>query len=345
VVRFDVAKIVAYPDGAATTIYDSADPTRSDSSVIDRYLNFRASNVPADKGLAKFAFSTGNQDADVTILASVTGGGFVANTDTYTVVSNPIAIKIRSERLDVTSRIRADSDSDFDVGSSLAAGNPYGLNFTIERRNRREESLPFAGSLVYRVYDENDMLVSGDTARPVAGNTLNFSDAAVLRKAGTYRFEFVDSDGLSSSHEITILPAPVSSIDVRLSTSVFVRGQPVQALVRPLDTYGNPVMGDLVTIDATVESGDALFADIAAGGSETLSGSLSIDTVEGYYAFEIRSDSTGRSLLKFRDPDANIETGLIEIHAIEAARLQIDVTDADAIVVGKEPHDVNLRVV
>ncbi len=280
--------------------------------------------MPVTQGRAGYAFSTKNRDSDITFQARVNGENAQGET-VFTTLSNPVTVRVRADRLQVTESVRTDDDSDYEIGTHFIAGNPYGVRFDISRLDSHGSPVELSGGLRYRLYDAADRPIF-EGSRDIEGSVLQFGDP-ILRTAGSYRFEFFDADGLRVEHTFTVLPAPPSQLDVTPSTSVHTPDESVYILIQPRDVFGNIVNSEFLTIRGEIVGGPGRFVDQDGNPVETLERT----SFEGYTTYELRSDEIGETSFKFRIVDEAVETPITSIETTDFARLSVQVENSDRI--------------
>jgi hypothetical protein len=131
-------------------VYDrySFNPFLSNTNIIARYVNFQNASVRAQQGIAGYAFSTLSTDCDVVISASVSP--LDKDDEPLGLVrSDPLTIAIRGDRLRAVASVREDADSSYIPSSTIVAGNPYDLHFTLAHLDRN--NLPLNHNTPYHL--------------------------------------------------------------------------------------------------------------------------------------------------------------------------------------------------
>lgn len=213
--------------------------------------------VRAQQGIAKYSFSTKNDDIDavfdVHILTKDRYGKIVVDK-----TSKSVTISVRSERISVQSKTKT-GDLTFASSSVVEAGNANGVLFNLKKINKNalvlSENLPYT----LRIFDDISDKSVHDPIN-VTKNEYLFRDQSVLSQAGVYRFEFVDSKGIKGLAIITVLPGLPKKIEVTPASNTFIAGEKTTVLVRVLDSFGNLAQGEAYKLTGSI-SGGAGFVD------------------------------------------------------------------------------------
>ncbi len=338
-VHFDIGQIVAYSGGTdlahGQVVYDasSSDIRLKNPNTLDDYVYFSPARVRASNGRAEYSLTARNHDMDIVAVASVKtldkdGNPIVDKT------SNRLTIVIRGGHISVSSSVPTASGSQ--VSSVYTAGTKGGVQFTIHKVDTFDQPISGGGPYTLRVFDD----VSGDQLvgpLSVPSNTYTF-DNSILKKAGVYRFEWNDSAGMNETNDITVVPAPPVNIQVTYSSTTAVSGQRTTILVRLLDPLGNLSTDRVRSIHGTISGGGSFVAD-----DGTLSQDANVTTVEGYATFTMQSSGSD-AYMKFTLADPKLESPITTIHAIDSARIHVEVDGSGSIVAGGDAHTVTISV-
>lgn len=341
VVSFDIQKLRVVSSGKSAdskVVYDrNGNETVSNIENIIPYINFKPIEIRSEKGLAKYSFSSKNEDIDVAfdihILTKDRLGKTIVDKK-----SDTVNISVRSERISVQGKIKNGS-LPFTPGSVMEAGNTNGILFNLKKVNKNQivlsENLPYTLS----VYDDIDnTLLRGPIN--IGKNEYRFNDTSLLQKSGVYRFEFVDRKGTKGFTTVTVLPAVPVKIEAIPTSNTFIAGEKTTVLVRILDAFGNLAQGEVYKLSGSVSGGAGFIED----GKEP-SSTISKNIVEGYASFDVTNMRTSDAMnLSFRIDRANISSDSVRLRSIDFAKISVEVEDREHMVVGKEKHAVRIKV-
>lgn len=86
-------------------------------------------------------------------------------------------------------------------------------------------------------------------------------------------------------------------------------------------------------------------ADFVDSDGKKLGSTTSRNIIDGYASFDITNTKTSDDMdLSFRIDKANVSSDSLRLRSIDFAKVSIDVADRDHIVVGKEKHKVQVKV-
>lgn len=183
----------------------------------------------------------------------------------FTKKSDTLLLEVRSEALSIVPSIEARNDitsvapdTDTENPTTFKAGTVSSASFAVSVTKPNSDTPPETGTqakspIEIRIIDDVDGSVLQATER-FTGSTYTYS-GELLKKAGIYRFEFIDAENRYGTVTINVLPADPSQVVVVPSSNIFVKGQKDTILVQLKDSFGNLVKGDLLQIDGTISSG------------------------------------------------------------------------------------------
>lgn len=329
-VSFDISRIVAYSGGTSSEVYRRGASGELGNVVNTRpYVNFGQVSVRAVDGRATFTLTSRDRDADVYFDATVSPrdkNGKAA----FIKISEEAKLEIRSESL----RIGL-SASGTSVSTYLKAGEFPSVTFPIKKIGKGGQELAVSYPVAYSVVDDDTGIPLGVTGS-IASGGLEYS-GRLLSQTGNHRFEFTDKDGVVGTQVVTVTSGVADKIVLSPSSTLFVKGETVTVVAKVVDRYGNIVKGDLLTLQASVKGGGYFVENKASELEKTI--------VEGYTTFEITTNDGGKNLtfdLKTKDGKYSASTGF---KSLDYAKAVVEVADRANVVVGKEAHAVNVKVV
>lgn len=299
------------------------------------YINFKPLQVRAQNGVAKYNFSTKNEDVDaafdVRILTKDRYGKIIVDKK-----SSPVTVSVRSDRISIQSKTKTGNNS-FASNSVMDAGNPNGILFRLQKINKNQIVLSENLAYTLRVYDDIDnTLVHGPI--PVDKNEYLFRDS-LLETAGVYRFEFIDQKGIRGLATMTVLPALPKTIEVTPSSDTFVVGQKTTVLVRILDEFGNLARGEVHKLNGAI-----VHAGFVDDNGQT-SPAVSKNIIEGYTSFDITAPNKSDAIsLKFSLDKTTVSSEVVTLRAVDFAKVSVEVKKPENIIVGGNAHGISFRI-
>lgn len=228
-VYFDVKKILLKSgqpqlDGAIATsdkvVYVRGGSGDSGSlETLKKYVFFTPIKVRAEAGTASYEIQSMDRDIDVYVDATIAPkdkNGAVA----FTKVSNEFVLEVRSEALKIESTVYAGSGSQ--VNSTFRAGDADKIAFGFSITGKNAETPVLAKAPIdFKIIDDIDGKLLQDSQK-INGTSYTY-DGALLKKAGNYRFEFIDADNRFGTVMVNVLPGDPVRIDAIASSSLFVK--------------------------------------------------------------------------------------------------------------------------
>lgn len=245
-------------------------------------------------------------------------------------ISDPYALEIRDESLSITfSRENGEV-----INGDIRAGDEASLKIDITKM-RSGEVAELSYPITLRIYDDTTDAIVGD---PIVINTTSYVlKGSLLNRSGSYRFEFSEKNGLLEKSSFNILSAAAVKLDVVPASNMFVRGEKDKIVVRVVDKFGNLVQGDLVNLTGKL-SGGGYF-------DENKSDTLTRSIVDGYTSFDVSSNNGGENInLSISTSNGSLKQDT-SLKTIEYAKVVSEVSDAENIVAGKDPHTVKFKLV
>lgn len=273
---------------------------------LGKYVVFSPIAVRAEAGVAKYTVQSIDRDIDISLDATISPkdkNGTIA----FTKKSDTLLLEVRSEALSIVPNVELRNDissiapdADTTNPTTFKAGTVTSASFAVSVTKPNSDTPPEGGTqakgpIEIKIIDDVDGSVLQATER-FSGNTYTYA-GELLKKAGIYRFEFIDAENRYGTVTMNVLPADPSEIVVIPSSNIFVKGQKDTILVQLKDSFGNLVKGDLVQIDGTISSGGFFV--------QNRDTKIRKGTVEGVSSFDISSNDGGQDLsLKFSVTDS-----------------------------------------
>lgn len=257
-VYFDIKKIVlkkgqAQLDGSLVTsdktVYVRGGSEAAGSlETLQKYVFFTPIKARSELGTAKYHIQSIDRDIDITLDATVSPkdkNGLPA----FKTVSNELLLEVRSEALRVDSLVKTGTGSQTNPTFKAGLADNIAFNFSVTGSNPEAPS-PAKYPVEVKILDDIDGTVLQNTQNITSGKYTYNGD--LLKKAGNYRFEYIDAENRFGTVVVNVLPADPVRIDTLPSSSLFVKGQKDMILVRAMDAFGNITKGDLLQIKGTV---------------------------------------------------------------------------------------------
>ena len=228
-VFFDVKKVVLKSgqpqiDGAITNsdknVYlRGASGELGSVDTLKKYVFFTPMEVRAEAGTAKYEIQSLDRDIDVYLDASVSPKD-KNNTVAFSKVSNELLIEVRSEALKINTTVQTGTGSKVDPTFRAGEADKIRFEFGITSKNV-ELPVPAKAPIDVTIIDDIDGTLLQNSQKINGTDFIYNGD--LLKKAGNYRFEFIDANNRFGTVIVNVLPADPVRIDAIASSSLFVK--------------------------------------------------------------------------------------------------------------------------
>ncbi|RKW20498.1 VCBS repeat-containing protein [Candidatus Gracilibacteria bacterium] len=332
-VRFEIIKIEKAKDETKDltnsnleVVYDVSDKNLSDESIIQKYLNFKNITSRSSLGVAKYGFSTKNQELNIYFKA-ISETDSKDGTNKKVIESNTLRVEVRGKSLSTLSGVYSKTSGELDESSNIIEASDKTNIYIFDLENKNIDD--FKGQFSQVSESEKNFMVgmlkqtkgknSSDVKYPInlkllldgnivqeldIKNRQDFIKLSPLSNTGNYSLRITDSEGMSTFREIYVVPASAQKVDIKLGTNTFLSGGSISTNVFTIyDKYNNPASGKKYLAELELSGDNFAFYN---GGKE--SKTLNFELYEAYQVFMIKSlDKVGEGTInvKIIDSDTN----------------------------------------
>ena len=332
-VRFEIIKIEKAKDETKDltnsnleVVYDVSDKNLSDESIIQKYLNFKNITSRSSLWVAKYWFSTKNQELNIYFKA-------ISETDSKdwtnkkVIESNTLRVEVRWKSLSTLSWVYSKTSWELDESSNIIEASDKTNIYIFDLENKNIDDFKWQFSQVSE--SEKNFMVwmlkqtkwknSSDVKYPInlkllldgnivqeldIKNRQDFIKLSPLSNTGNYSLRITDSEGMSTFREIYVVPASAQKVDIKLWTNTFLSWGSISTNVFTIyDKYNNPASGKKYLAELELSWDNFAFYN---WGKE--SKTLNFELYEAYQVFMIKSlDKVweGTINVKIIDSDTN----------------------------------------